>query len=44
VLDTRPGLNDVGRFAPGVYFISDRGTRKEEPGTQKIINQTEEDI
>jgi len=27
VLKLRPGVNDVGTLAPGVYFVTERGTR-----------------
>jgi hypothetical protein len=39
VLDLHSGANDVSRLAPGVYFISERGTKNEEPRTVKIIVQ-----
>jgi hypothetical protein len=39
VLDIRAGANDVSRLAPGVYFVSERGTKNEEPRTVKIIVQ-----
>jgi hypothetical protein len=39
VLDIRAGANDVSRLAPGVYFISERGTKNEEPRTVKIVIQ-----
>ena len=39
VLDIRAGANDVSRLAPGVYFVSERGTKNEEPRTVKIVIQ-----
>jgi hypothetical protein len=39
VLDLKTGANDVSRLAPGVYFISERGTKNEEPRTVRIVIQ-----
>jgi hypothetical protein len=39
VLDLKTGANDVSRLAPGVYFISERGTRNEEPRAVRIVIQ-----
>jgi hypothetical protein len=39
VLDLHSGANDVSRLAPGVYFISERGTKNEDPRTVRIVIQ-----
>jgi hypothetical protein len=37
VMELRPGLNDVSRFAPGVYFIVQRGAMNDKRGTTKVM-------
>jgi hypothetical protein len=39
LLDIHAGANDVSRLAPGVYFISERETKNEEPRTVRIVIQ-----